>query len=252
MNEQDVMGVSGWPSRPVIWGRDLGKSLSGQTALENFFIRVYPGQIMTLLGTNGAGKTTALRILATIFAPDSGELKIFDTPHHLVSELRPLIGYLPDIIGGFDELTISEYLRFCAQAYGLPRRRRMEAGTQILNQIPLDSSSNERLGQLTSEQRLLVGLAGALVHDPPILLLDEPLAGLSQKKKLDLNQFLLSLREQGKTVVLTSDFLDDVASVSDRVTLLDRGRVLFVGPVSELRETWRELSSDQPVEADLS
>lgn len=214
---------------------DLTKRYRSVLALDRLTLRIGQGQIFGFIGPNGAGKTTTIRILSGLLRPTSGTARIADVdivrePRHA----RWLVGYLPDGFGVYPGMRVWEYLDFFAAAYRIPRRERpgriehalQLAGAEVMRDYFVDSLSRGML------QR--VGLAKTLLHDPPVLLLDEPTNGLDPRARIEIRELLRQLRAIGKTILVSSHILPELATICDLIGIIERGRLLAFGTVADV------------------
>jgi ABC-2 type transport system ATP-binding protein len=213
----------------------LSRLFGTTVALDGISFAVEAGEIVGLLGPNGAGKTTCLRILAGLLAPSGGRARIQENDVVARSlAARAAIGYLPEEIALYPELRTIEYLRFRARLRGLPRRRRGEEVERVIDLCRLDPVRRGLLGQLSRGYRQRVGLAAALIGDPPILLLDEPTTGLDPNQTREVQQLLGRLAGE-RAVLLSSHLLAQVEAICARVLILQQGRIVADGTLEELR-----------------
>jgi len=211
---------------PVMEARGLTKSFGATRAVSDLGFRLSAGETLALVGPNGAGKTTTLLMLATLLPPDSGEITVMGRSARDPFRVRPLIGFMPDVLGVYPEMLVGEYLEFFARAYAIEesllgysiREAATFAGLEEILDAPAAGLSRGML------QR--VSLARALLHDPPVLLLDEPAAGLDPRSRTEFRQMLLELRRKGKAIVISSHVLADLEEVSTRIAVIEEGRVL--------------------------
>jgi ABC-2 type transport system ATP-binding protein len=191
-----------------------------------------------LVGPNGAGKTTTLRIVAADLTPDHGEVEVLGNalPRD-ATRVRPQLGYMPDSAGLYEELTLAEYLQFFAAFYGLDRRARVGAAEVAMELAGTSELANRRLHGLSRGERQRVLLARTLIHDPELLVLDEPAAGLDPRGRVELRELLRLLNERGKTILISSHILVDLEDVCTHLVLIDCGRVVFEGPRERLIES---------------
>lgn len=224
----------------VLRAEGLYKSYSGVPALENFSLELYPGDVMGLLGPHGAGKTTAMRILATILAPDKGAASVAGHPLAEVDKARRQIGYMPDFLGVYDDLLVWEYMEFFARAYGVNARERQAAIDEALTITSLTDLRARPLDGLSNTIKQRLALARLLMHKPRVLLLDEPAAGLDPRTRAELRDILRLLREKGMAILLSSHQLEDLADLCNKVTLLDQGKTLVAGSMRSLLDRLRD------------
>jgi ABC-2 type transport system ATP-binding protein len=210
--------------------RDVDVRYGPLRALDRASLRVPLGGLCGLIGPNGAGKTTAMRLIATDLVADGGEVEVFG--HALPREgdaVRRRLGFMPDAVGLYEELTLVEYLDFFAAFYGLSPARRASAVEATLDLTGLRRLAVRRLTGLSKGERQRVSLARTLIHDPELLLLDEPAEGLDPRARVELRELLLLLHERGKTILISSHILAELEEICTHVILIDRGQVLFQG-----------------------
>jgi ABC-2 type transport system ATP-binding protein len=203
-------------------------------AIDDVTFDARPGEVLGLLGPNGAGKTTTMRILTGSLRPHAG--KVVVGGHDLSLDARAgqrLIGYMPETSALYPEMTVSSYLRHWAVLRGVPRGRRREAVGRVVKDAGLAEVRDRRVGTLSRGFRQRVGLAQALVHDPPVVVLDEPTAGLDPRQVADARALIARLGRR-HTLVLSSHLLTEVSQLCRRVVVLDRGRVVTVDEVANL------------------
>ena len=214
----------------------LRKSFGSQVALQEVDFMVPGGEIFGFIGPNGAGKTTTIRILATLALPDSGTATIGGVP---VAEdphaVRELIGYMPDFFGVYDRLTSIEYLEFYAACHGLPHRRRRAVAHELLELVDLGGRADDQVDTLSRGMKQRLCLARALVHDPQVLLLDEPASGLDPRARIEMRELIRELRRMGKTILVSSHILPELEELCTWVGFIDAGRMVAAGPISDVR-----------------
>ena len=183
-----------------------------------------PGEVTALVGPNGAGKTTLLLVLATLLVPDGGTVTVggFD-PVRQADEVRARMGWSPDVFGLYDNLTCREYLLFVAAAMRLPKARGAERAGELLALSRLEDKADLPVHTLSRGQKQRLGLMRAIMHDPEVLLLDEPASGLDPRSRVELRTLLRSLAGQGKALLVSSHLLADLEELADRVVFVDRG-----------------------------
>lgn len=203
----------------------LSKNYGSHLALENFSLSVGAGELFGLVGPNGAGKTTLIKILATLQPPDSGRVRI--NGQDVTAEpaaVRAVTGYLPDVPGLYQDMRVEEFLEFFADAFHLREPRRRQAVDQALQRAGLADRRNDFVEQLSFGMKQRLILAKTLLHDPRILLLDEPATGLDPMARLELRDLLKELRREGLTIFLSSHILSDLEDICTRVALIAAGR----------------------------
>jgi ABC-2 type transport system ATP-binding protein len=206
--------------------RGIGKRFGETTAIEDVSFRAARGEVVGFLGPNGAGKTTTIRILSTYLTPDAGTATVagYDVIEQPM-EVRRRIGYLPEHPPLYTDLTVDEFLSFCAALRGVPRGRRRTAVDETLERCGLGAVRGRRIGNLSKGYRQRVGLAQALVHAPDVLVLDEPTVGLDPHQIHEIRNLIRSLAG-AQTVLLSTHILPEVAMTCGRVVVIDRGRVV--------------------------
>ncbi len=224
-------------SDPVIEIIDLRHSYKRQQALQGVTFEVNNGSIHGFVGPNGAGKTTTLKILATLLRPQHGQVRVFGKD--IVAnfkQLRRRIGFMPDHFSMYRQMTVQEYLDFFAAAYGQLAPARVKIIQDVLTLTDMDGRRNDFIKGLSRGMQQRVSLARVLVHDPELLLLDEPASGLDPRARIELMEILRELRRMGKTIFISSHILSELALLCDSVTVLDRGLVKYSGPMSGLEQ----------------
>ena len=221
---------------PAVQIRGLFKRYGSTMAVAGVDLDVEAGQIFGLVGPNGAGKTTTLRILATLLEPSAGEaricgLDIFERPN----TVRRAIGYMPDTYGVYDDMRVWEYLDFFARVYAIGPERRPAIVANLLELVDLGSKRDAYVQALSRGMQQRLCLAHALVHDPQVLLLDEPASGLDPCARAELRELLRELSALGKTIVISSHILPELEELCDAVAIMDRGRVLASGTIDQIQ-----------------
>ncbi|MFM8636102.1 MAG: ABC transporter ATP-binding protein [Planctomycetia bacterium] len=214
---------------------DLTKKYGDFFALESLDLKLEKGDLFGFIGPNGAGKTTTIRILSTLLMPTWGEAyvcghSIYTHPR----EIRRSIGYMPDIFGVYDDMRVIEYLEFFAAAYrihGAERRRVAERSLELVDLVP---KRDELVTSLSRGMTQRLGLARVLLHDPQVLLLDEPASGLDPRARIEMRNLLRRLQGMGKTVLVSSHILPELADICNRVGIIEHGRLLACGDVQDL------------------
>jgi ABC-2 type transport system ATP-binding protein len=225
---------------PVVETRGLVKRYDGQLAVAGIDLLVGPGEIYGLLGPNGAGKTTTMRILATLLAPTAGEALVCGIPVTAEPiEVRRRIGYMPDFYGVYDDLRVWEYLDFFARCYGVPAARRATMIGELLEIVGLADKRNAYVETMSRGMRQRLCLAHTLVHDPALLILDEPASGLDPRARVEMREIFRELRAMGKTILVSSHILPELGEMCTGVAIIDRGRLLRAGPIDEIERSLR-------------
>lgn len=226
---------------PAIELSGVSYAFKSRQALERVSLRVEQGSIHGFVGANGAGKTTTLKIVATLLRPRQGYAKLFGRPlNRHTTWAQRVTGYMPDDSGLYDNLRVIEYLDFFAAAYGIGRREREALIGGVLDLTDMGSRRHDMIQGLSRGMRQRVALARVLIHDPKLLLLDEPASGLDPRARIELMEILRELRSMGKTIFISSHILSELAELCDAVTLIDRGEIRFTGSMEGLLSRGQE------------
>jgi ABC-2 type transport system ATP-binding protein len=225
----------------VIETHDLTKKYGDMFAIRSIDLRLEKGDLFGFIGPNGAGKTTTMRIIATLQNPTWGEAyvcgnSIYDKP----KEIRRLVGYMPDFFGVYDDMRVIEYLEFFAAAYRIPGPKRREICNQMLEIVDLDFKRDAYANTLSRGQTQRLGLARTLIHDPQVLLLDEPLSGLDPRARIEMRNLLRRLGQMGKTIIVSSHILPELADICNKVGIIDRGVLGVNASVAEVMKRVRQ------------
>jgi ABC-2 type transport system ATP-binding protein len=219
----------------VIKTVDLTKKYGDAFAIKSIDLDLKPGDLFGFIGPNGAGKTTTMRIISTLLEPSWGEAYVCGhSVHTAPKEIRRLVGYMPDFFGVYDDMTVVEYLEFFAASYrinGLDRRKRVD---EMLDVVDLDFKRDAFANTLSRGQTQRLGLARTLLHDPQVLLLDEPLSGLDPRARIEMRNLLRKLGEMGKTIIVSSHILPELADVCNKVGIIDKGEMQCNETVAEV------------------
>jgi ABC-2 type transport system ATP-binding protein len=197
-------------------------------------------EVFGFIGPNGAGKSTTIKVLATLLAPTSGTARIdgLDVPAN-PRQVRRKIGYVPDFFGVYEDLTVQEYLHFFAAAYGLERSRRVATVGDVLQLTELSDKLTEPVDGLSRGMKQRLSLARVLLHDPQVLLLDEPASGLDPRARIEMRELLKALRGLGKTILISSHILHELSQLCTRIGIVEQGRLVAEG---SLQDIYRQLS----------
>jgi ABC-2 type transport system ATP-binding protein len=214
---------------------DLTKKYGDFCALDSLDLKLAQGDLFGFIGPNGAGKTTTIRILSTLLAPTWGEAyvcghSIYTHPR----EIRRSIGYMPDIFGVYDDMLVIEYLEFFAAAYRIDAPARRAVADRCLELVDLVAKRDELVTSLSRGMTQRLGLARVLLHDPQVLLLDEPASGLDPRARIEMRNLLKRLQGLGKTILVSSHILPELADICNRVGIIEYGRLLACGDVQDL------------------
>jgi ABC-2 type transport system ATP-binding protein len=225
----------------VLLTRGLIKRYGPVVAVAGVDLEIGRGGIFGLVGPNGAGKSTTIRMLATALTPTAGEAQVCGySVSRQPNAVRRLIGYMPDTFGVYDDMRVWEYLDFFARCYGIPATRRRRIVADLLELVDLAAKREAYVQTLSRGMQQRLCLAHALVHDPRVLLLDEPASGLDPRARTELRELLRELRSMGKTIVISSHILPELEELCTGVAIIDRGRVLASGPVDRIQARFRQ------------
>ena len=220
---------------PAIFTRNLTKRYGPLTALDNLTLDLEPGDVFGFIGPNGAGKSTTMKILAGLLEPTSGDAAVLGRRVAGNGDfVRRNIGYMPDFIGVYEDLTVSEYLEFFASAYGVSRRERKAVVEQVLELTDLKYKRDAFVDSLSRGMTQRLSLARVLVHDPPVLLLDEPASGLDPRARIEIRELLKELQRLGKTILISSHILSELGEFCNKLGIIERGKLLVSGTIDDL------------------
>ncbi|WYP28435.1 ABC transporter ATP-binding protein [Alkalihalobacillus sp. FSL W8-0930] len=216
---------------------DLTKRYGSNTALNGLNIHVKKGTVYGLVGQNGAGKSTTFQILATLMVPTSGTALIdgIDVSAN-PSEVRRKIGYMPDFFGVYDQLRTSEYLDFYGASYGLSISERKKLIPELLELVQLSHKINDYVDVLSRGMKQRLCLARCLIHNPEVLILDEPASGLDPRARVEMRDILRSLKSMNKTIIISSHILPELAEMCDQIGVVDQGTLVANGSVSDIHD----------------
>ena len=213
----------------------LRKDFGATRAVDDISFSFASGQIIGFVGPNGAGKTTTMRILATLDEPTSGDAKIDDVSIVEVPEqARRLIGFVPDALPMHRDISVHEYLDFFARAYGLTGTQRRQVVENIEEFTNLTDIREKTLYTLSKGMKQRVSLARALIHDPPVLVMDEPASGLDPRARVELRELLRALSSQGKAILISSHILTELSEICDGAVIIEHGRIVTAGTLQEI------------------
>ena len=206
-------------------------------ALDSLDLTVNRGDLFGFIGSNGAGKTTTLRILATFLVPSSGRAEILG--HDVVKDadaVRHVIGYMPDFFGVYKDMEVTEYLDFFGACYKIPTAQREKTVNDVLELVGLTEKRGALIGALSRGMQQRLGLARVLIHDPQLLLLDEPASGLDPRARIEMMAILQELQRLGKTIIISSHILSELQTLCNRVAIIEKGKLIYSGPVQGVRD----------------
>jgi ABC-2 type transport system ATP-binding protein len=221
--------------------QDLTKVYGELHAINKLSLELVEGDLFGYIGPNGSGKTTTMRILATLLQPTWGEAtvcgySIYTHP----KEIRRLIGYMPDFFGVYDDMKVIEYLEFFAAAYRIKGPKRKQICNEVLDLVDLGYKREAFVTSLSRGMTQRLGLARVLLHDPKVLLLDEPASGLDPRARIEIRGLLKELRKMGKTIMVSSHILPELADICNKVGIIERGELLVNANVSDVMKQVRQ------------
>lgn len=218
----------------MIETRNLTKRFGSLTAVDDLTLQVGPGEVFGFIGPNGAGKSTTMKILASLLSPDGGTARVcgLDVVKD-GQEVRRLLGYMPDFLGVYDDLTVDEYLQFFAAAFGLARKRRRAVIDSVLELTDLTGKRHAMVDSLSRGMQQRLGVARVLIHEPKVLLLDEPASGLDPRARIEMRSLLQELARMGKCLMVSSHILSELAEMSTSIGIIERGKLLYAGSIAD-------------------
>jgi len=253
-NEQRTTNA---PPVPAVQTVGLTRTYGAMVALNSLDLTVQRGDLFGFIGSNGAGKTTTLRILATFLAPSAGQAYVLG--HDVVRDadaVRHVIGYMPDFFGVYKDMEVTEYLDFFGACYKIPTAQREKTVADVLELVGLSEKKGALIGALSRGMQQRLGLARVLIHDPQLLLLDEPASGLDPRARIEMMAILQELQRMGKTIIISSHILSELQTLCNRVAIIEKGRLIYTGPVqgvtqqlSETRVMWAKVPVEQHLRA---
>jgi ABC-2 type transport system ATP-binding protein len=220
---------------PIIELRHFGKDYGEFTAVDSLDLAIEPGELYGFIGPNGAGKSTSIRFLATLLRPTRGDGTVngFSVTNQPV-EVRRSIGYMPDAFGVYDGMKVWEFLDFFAVAYKIGKTQRKRVIGDVLELLDLTHKRDAYVNGLSRGMKQRLCLAKTLVHEPPVLILDEPTSGLDPRARIEVKALLKELRQMGKTILISSHVLSELADCCTSIGIIERGKLLMHGPISEV------------------
>lgn len=217
--------------------RGLTKKYGQFTALDDLNLTLDEGTVFGFVGANGAGKSTTFLIVSTLLQPTSGEVFINGVSvREKPAEIRKLIGYMPDFFGVYDQLKTDEYLDFYGASYGIPEEERRKLIPQLLELVNLSHKRDSYVDLLSRGMKQRLCLARCLIHDPKVLILDEPASGLDPRARVEMRDILKTLKGMGKTILISSHILPELAEMCDEIGVIDNGKLIAHGSVNEIQK----------------
>ncbi len=225
----------------MIETRNLTKRYGNLIAVNNINLNLAEGDVFGFIGPNGSGKTTTMRMIATLLNPDHGEAYVCGKSIYTNQEdIRRLVGFMPDFFGVYDDMTVIEYLEFFCAAYRIPGSQRRKICEEKLELVDMSFKRDAMVNELSRGQTQRIGLARTLLHEPQVLLLDEPASGLDPRARIEIRNLLRRLGELKKTVIVSSHILPELADVCTRVGMIEKGNLIVDGNVAEVMKKARQ------------
>ena len=225
----------------MIETRNLTKRYGDLIAVNSINLKLDQGDVFGFIGPNGSGKTTTMRMIATLLNPDHGEAYVCGQSIYTnQQEIRRMVGFMPDFFGVYDDMTVIEYLEFFAAAYRINGPGRRKVCEDKLELVDMSFKRDAMVNQLSRGQTQRIGLARVLLHEPQVLLLDEPASGLDPRARIEIRNLLKRLGELNKTVIVSSHILPELADVCTRVGMIEKGNLIVDGNVAEVMRKARE------------
>lgn len=219
---------------------NLTRKYGSFTALDNLNLTISDGELHGFVGPNGAGKTTTMRILATLLPATSGKAYVDGVEvSRDGKKIRRIVGYMPDFFGVYDGLKTWEYLDFYARCYSLGHKERVKMVDRLLDVVRLSDKKNAYIDVLSRGMKQRLCLARSLIHDPRLLILDEPASGMDPRARAEMKDILRALRNMGKTILISSHILPELSEMCDSLTIIDHGKLVYSGPVTDLARKMR-------------
>jgi len=213
---------------------NVTKAYKELTALDSMTLHIGEGEVFGFIGPNGAGKSTTMKILACLTRPDAGVARINGLDVTLEGpSIRRLVGYMPDFLGVYDDLTVDEYLQFFAAAFKVARTRRRAVVDSVLELTDLVGKRYAMVDSLSRGMQQRLGVARVLIHEPKVLLLDEPASGLDPRARIEMRELLTELRRMGKTIMISSHILSELGEMCTSIGIIERGKLLYAGSIEE-------------------
>jgi len=214
--------------------RGVTKRFGSIVAVNDLTLEIGKGEVFGFIGPNGAGKSTTMKMLACLLKPDKGTARVgeFDAASD-GDRIRRILGYMPDFLGVYDDLTVDEYLQFFASAYAVPRKRRRAVVDEVLALTDLTPKRRAMVDSLSRGMQQRLGVARVLIHDPQVLLLDEPASGLDPRARIEMRALLVELGKMGKTLMISSHILSELAEMCSSIGIIEQGRLIYAGSIAD-------------------
>ena len=232
-------GLTSTNTGPAIEVQDLCKSFGNFRAVDHLTLSVMQGEIFGLLGPNGSGKTTTINMISGLSVPTSGEVRVMgNNVRHNARQVHQILGSVPQETALYEELTAWANMDFHADLFGIPRKQKKERITELLELVQLLDRKDSRVGTFSGGMKRRLALARALLHDPQLIYLDEPTLGVDVQARRAIWDYILALRDQGKTVLITTNYLEEAQVLCERVAIIDRGKLIEVDTPEHLKQTY--------------
>lgn len=229
------------PLVPAIEIKDLCKNFGKFKAVDHLSLVVQPGEIFGLLGPNGSGKTTTINMISGLNLPSSGEIRVmgYDVRRQ-IRQIRQILGMVPQETALYEELTAWTNMDFHADLFGVPRKVKKERITELLTLVQLLDRKDSQVGTFSGGMKRRLALARALLHSPQLVYLDEPTLGVDVQSRRALWDYIISLRDQGKTILITTNYLEEAQSLCDRLAIIDHGKLIALETPQRLKQIYGE------------
>ena len=235
---------------PIVDIQGLSVMYGKQVAVRNLSLTIPRGEVFGFIGPNGAGKTTTIKVLATLLKPQFGSVRVLGTDVvHSPQTVRRNIGYVPDSFGVYEDLTVTEYLSFFAAAYRIEREKRAGTVMDVLALTDLSDKADSQVDALSRGMKQRLGIARILLHDPQLLLLDEPASGLDPRARIELRELLKELQRMGKTILISSHILHELSQLCTRIGIIEAGKLVAEGSLADI---YRKLDLKRTVHVQIS
>jgi ABC-2 type transport system ATP-binding protein len=238
------------PPIPVVNIERLNVSYGRQVAVRDLSLTIPRGEVFGFIGPNGAGKTTTIKVLATLLRPTTGTVRVLGTDvTQSPQTVRRSIGYVPDSFGIYEDLSVAEYLHFFAAAYRIDRNKRAGTVKDVLALTDLSNKAASQVDALSRGMKQRLGIARILLHDPQLLLLDEPASGLDPRARIELRELLKELQRMGKTILVSSHILHELSQLCTRIGIIEAGQLVAEGSLADI---YRKLDLKRTVHVQIS
>jgi len=235
---------------PIVDIERLSVFYGKQVAVRDLSLTIPRGEVFGFIGPNGAGKTTTIRVLATLLKPTRGVVRVLGTDVAISPQVvRRSIGYVPDSFGVYEDLSVTEYLQFFAAAYRIEREKRAGTVADVLALTDLSNKAEAQVDALSRGMKQRLGIARILLHDPQLLLLDEPASGLDPRARIELRELLKELQRMGKTILVSSHILHELSQLCTRIGIIEAGQLVAEGSLSDI---YRKLDLKRTVHVQIS